>query len=313
MTLFSASESCLSRGPAAPCHRAERYPSNNPRRCSPSPDCSIHTTVGILKPRSEADFPRHPDVEAVEFHDSGHPDRVAIESATVPTPLGEVPAELLLFHRDGAIRRVFPLDGHLDGYWEEAQEADLAPSLTIPSPLGDLTARFIAIAFFPSGKLRSLTLWPRERLVIRTPAGAIWIRVGISFHEDGTLESVEPHETLKIETPLGPLSAFDPSPLGVNGDRNSLAWTPAGALHRVVTAVESFVCKSDDGCDERWSPHVEAMDCDGGCGVSEALKLTFLGDRVTIEQGRRKGTYAVSSVHVMRRADADRRHLNVMK
>ena len=279
MSLSSPSASCPTRGPNAPCHRAERFPSGNPRRCSPSSDCAVVTTVGTLKPRSEADFPRHPDIQAVEFHDSGHPARVSIESATVTTPAGEIDAELLLFHPDGALRRVFPLDGHLDASWDEAKELHLAPTLTVPTPVGKLSARFLAIAFFPGGNVRSLTLWPRERLVLRTPAGAFWIRTGISFHEGGTIESVEPHETVVVETPLGPLSAYDPSPLGVAGDRNSLAWNSAGALQRLATVVESFVCRADDGTEERWNPYFEPLNCEGGCGVSESIKLTFEGDR----------------------------------
>jgi hypothetical protein len=312
MTTSSASASCTTRGPHAPCHKAERFPSGNPRRCSPAQDCSIATSIGVLKPISEPDFPRRPDIKAVEFHDTGHPARVAFELATVSTPVGELPAELALFYPDGSLRRLFPLDGHPDGVlWDEAKELHLAPTFTLPSPLGTLSARFLAISFFPSGKLRGLTLWPRERLVVKTPAGAFWVRTGISFHEDGSIESVEPHETVKVETPVGVLSAFDPHPIGLSGDQNSLAWTPAGVIQRVVTVAESFVCRADDGTEESWSPTFDTMNCDSGCGTSVALKLSFKDDRVLIEQNYRKGSYTLANVQVVRPTARGRR-LNVI-
>jgi len=295
------SESCPSRGSNAPCHKSERYPSGNPHRCSPSSDCLISTSVGVLKPISEPDYPRRPDIRAVEFHDTGHPARVAIQATTVSTPVGELPAELILFYTDGSLRRLFPLDGHPDGvFWDEAKELHLAPTLTLPSPIGLLSARFLAIAFFPNGKLRGLTLWPRERLVVKTPAGAFWIRSGISFHDDGSLESVEPHETVRVDTPLGVLSAYDPSPIGIAGDRNSLGWTPAGALHRLVTVAESFVCRADSGAEETWSPTFSHTNCDNDCELGVAIKLTFKEDRLLIEQRARKGNYAIGNVRVVR-------------
>ena len=297
MTLLSPSASCSFRGSNAPCHKAERFPSGNPRRCSPSNECAVSTSVGLLRPRSEPDFPRHPDIQAVEFHDTGFAARIAIVSSSVATPAGDIDAELLLFHQDGGLRRVFPINGRTDGgNWDEAKELHLAPTLHIPSPIGILSARFLAVAFYPSGKLRSLTLWPRERLVVRTPAGAFWIRTGISFHENGAIASVEPHETVMVETPLGRLSAFDPNPLGVAGDRNSLAWNSEGGLQRIVTVVESFVCETGTGVEETWSPRFEPLNCDGGCGVSAALELTFQADHVQIDQGPRRRNYALANV-----------------
>lgn len=294
------SRSCPTRGKSAPCAKAERYSNGNPHRCSPSADCAISTSVGVLKPMHEANFPRRPDIRAVEFHDTGHAARVEIESTAVTTPVGELPAELVLFYPDGSLRRLFPLNGHPDGvFWDEAKELHLAPTLTLPSPAGPLTARFLAIGFFPNGNLRGLTLWPRERLVVTTPAGVFWIRSGLSFYEDGSIESVEPHEAVKVETPLGTLSAYDPSPLGIAGDRNSLSFSPTGVLERMVTVSASFVCRSDSGMEERWDPIFEDMNCDNECGITVPLKLTFNEDRFLIEQRGRKGDYALANVRVV--------------
>ena len=46
-------------------------------------------------------------------------------------------AELVTFHADGSLRRVFPLNGKLSGYWTEADEGALAKAMELSTPLGE--------------------------------------------------------------------------------------------------------------------------------------------------------------------------------
>jgi len=155
----------------------------------------------------------------------------------VDTPAGAIKAEGLFFHEDGTLKRVFPRYGKLSGYWTEANEYALAEALPVRLPDGEtLTVKLLGLAFYPSGKLRSLTLWPQERGTIRTPVGRASVRIGVSYYESGKLRSFEPAEPLAVTTPIGRLKAHDPMPTGINGDVNSLLFAEDGAVTSLTTA-----------------------------------------------------------------------------
>ena len=86
------------------------------------------------------------------FHESGRLKCLPLETQTiVATPAGDIPAEMLTFHPDGSLSRIFPLNGKLSGYWSQDDEAKLAAPLTMLTPVGVLTAWSSGSASIPPG------------------------------------------------------------------------------------------------------------------------------------------------------------------
>lgn len=244
----------------------------------------LKTPYGELVPQHYAeDMGRRP-VKPLYFYKSGALKSIALQEQTLlDTPVGKVPAELVTFHESGSIKRIFPLDGRLTGYWTAKNEYELAESVTIDTPVGALTARFIGLQFYESGALKSVTLWPGELLTINTTSGEFRVRTGIAFHEDGSLRSIEPAGVTRVETPVGLVTAYDNDPQGIHGDLNSLQFTPEGSVLAFKTVAEEFVIIDQLGEGHRFSPGLKDNPCGTERKVVVPLKVRFSSGRILFE------------------------------
>lgn len=242
----------------------------------------LATSLGMLTPQHTMDDTRRQTLPPVTFHANGQVRSLPLEtSILVATPVGTLPAELVTFHENGAVARVFPLNGKLSGYWTEADEARLAETLTVTTPLGPLCARIVAVAFDPAGALRSLTLWPDEVVTVASPAGEIAVRLGLSFHAGGALRSVEPARPVAVATPVGTVKAYDPDAVGVSGDDNSLVFASDGTVLRVATIGTTVTARLADGAEVALSPGLRESICGDGDHEPAPLILEFHPDRLT--------------------------------
>ena len=264
----------------------DRYPGGGIRSAFLAGPVDLVTSLGRLRPQHTIDDTRRQNLPAVTFHPGGQVRSLPLETRTVvDTPAGPLPAELVTFHENGAVARVFPLNGKLSGYWTEADEANLAAVLTVATPLGPVASRFVAVAFDALGGLRSLTLWPGDEVVVRAPFGKVPVRLGVSFHADGSLRSLEPARPVEAPTPVGPVWAFDPDAVGVSGDDNSLVFSPAGEVVRVATVRTALGARLSDGTHQCVTPGTR----ESLCGDTElepvALVLEFSPTTVTARIG----------------------------
>lgn len=167
------------------------------------------------------------------------------ERTAISTTAGELPAELLTFYKTGELRRIFPSAGKLSGFWTEENEYQEAPVCELSVGGMQLRAKMIAIQLYTTGAVRSITLWPGEKVTVTTPLGTMSVRIGLSFYPDGRLESVEPAAPTLVPTAIGMVSAFDNDPLGIHADRNSLQFDRSGqvsSLRTVSSAIKVFPC-----------------------------------------------------------------------
>jgi hypothetical protein len=168
---------------------------------------------------------------SVEFYKGGTIKAIALNDVQeIQTPIGEFPAELVTFFETGELSRFFPLDGKIGGMWSEKEEKALAIPLSFNLPFTSFTAIISGIAFYKSGNIRSITLFPGETVRITTKYGEMSTRNGFSLYESGKLESLEPAVPTFIKTPNGPLNAFDPDAVGINADINSLVFDEQGEI-----------------------------------------------------------------------------------
>ena len=72
----------------------------------------LKTPYGEIVPQYEAEDMGRRTVKPLYFYKDGSLKSVALQTQTlITTPIGPFPAELVTFHKNGNIKRVFPLDG----------------------------------------------------------------------------------------------------------------------------------------------------------------------------------------------------------
>jgi hypothetical protein len=243
---------------------------------------AFRTPAGVFEAQHEATDARRRH-QAVDFHPNGMPRTLPLQRRVlVPTPAGELPAELVTFHPSGRLKRVFPLNGRLSGFWTWQNEHGLAEETELDTPAGRLRARLIAIQFYESGRIKSLTLWPGETVDADSPAGRLPVRVGLAFHESGAVRSLEPASPVEVATPIGRVLAFDNDPLGITGDVNSLRFDPDGRLEGLATATDRIHVTGQDQTRTFEPPEVDSM-CGGLIKVVRPIALSFGRDEVVID------------------------------
>ncbi|NTU58263.1 MAG: hypothetical protein HGB00_05000 [Chlorobiaceae bacterium] len=267
--------------------------------CLVSSENIIRTPYGDLTPQYEAeDMGRRP-VKPLYFHKNGAIKSMALQTQTrVRTPVGCIPAELVTFHESESIKRIFPLDGKLTGFWTAKNEFELAEAITIESPLGTLCAKFIALQFYESGALKSVTLWPGEFLSISTPSGKLRVRTGIAFYENGRIRSLEPAGVVKVETPAGTMTAYDNDPQGIHGDLNSLEFAPDGSVMALKTTSEEILVIDQSGNSHRFAPGLKDNPCGTERKVIIPMKVRFSSGRIIFDDHQESFNLAQCSVTV---------------
>lgn len=252
------------------------FPDGSVRSCIAARACPLTTPLGTLVPQFSARDQRKRQLPAISFHQNGMIRNLPLEEQVmVATPLGLVAAEQVTLYDTGAVRRVFPLNGTLSGYWTQEDEARLARNLTLDTPMGVVEVLPVCVYFGPRGNLRSLTLWPGTVIDVPTPQGSVAVRTGLAFYDSGALRSVEPARPVSVPTPLGDLLAFDPDAIGVSGDQNSLRFCENGALFGLVTAAHAFDLELENGRTRRLAPTLRRHPCDGERLEAAPMSLEF--------------------------------------
>lgn len=213
---------------------------------------------------------------SVEFYRSGMIKAVSLEEQQeIETPIGEFPAELVTFYDSGEVKRVFPLDGKLSGFWSEEDERELQIPFHFDLGFCAFTARINCVSFFRDGAIRSVTLYPGETIRVTTKVGEIEIRNGLSMYPDGEPESMEPAQPIAIQTPIGTITAFDSEAVGLTADSNSLVFDRAGRLLSLVTTMNRIGVQSKDDRFLWYAPSVFRPSSEEETEVLRGLRLAF--------------------------------------
>jgi hypothetical protein len=212
------------------------YAGNRLMDCVINERVELNTPLGLLTPQYEHSEARRKHIYSISFYQSGKLSRIALNEQTdVKTPMGILPAELITFYESGCVKRLFPLNGQISGYWGEDDEYKLAKEFSFHFSFGDIKSKIIGIYFYESGAIQSLTFWPKDIISIKTPIGEQRIRIGLSLYPDGRIKSFEPAKPIDVMTPIGMISSFDINANGINGDMNSLSFTKDGMIKSIIT------------------------------------------------------------------------------
>jgi hypothetical protein len=242
---------------------------------------TLATPYGTLVPQYEAEDMGRRSVKPIYFYKDWSLKSIALQSQTIlETPVGSIPAELVTFHKNGSIKRVFPLDGKLSGFWSWKNEFALAGMLTFNSPVGTLSAKVIGMQFYESGALKSITLWPGQTLTVQTPMGEITVRKGLAFYESGAIRSFEPLKKIDISTPIGIITSYDNEPNGIHGDINSVQLSEDGSIEALSTVDHAVQVSMRNEHGKLFHPGVKNNVCGDERKVSVPMKVRFEKRRV---------------------------------
>lgn len=235
----------------------------------------IVTEAGELVP-AYTETNRRKNKPSVEFDRSGMVISVALDKQQeIMTPIGELPVELVKFYPTGELHRVFILDGQISGFWTEEDERELNVPLSFDLEFCSFRAMLNGLCFYKSGDIKSITLFPGEKISLTTPAGTVETGVGLSLYESGNLKSVEPAKPVMITTPIGIITAYDPDQIGINADRNSLGFAEDGRIQSLITCDHSVYVQTEEGVMEKYSPKVMAHPLYDDVLTVSGMKLKF--------------------------------------
>jgi len=178
----------------------------------------------------EMDF-RRKERQRVCYFDTGRIKSVYLNEQTkVDTPIGKMACELITFYKNGAIKRLFPRYGAISAYWSEKDEARITDEITLTVGGEQYKGRPSCIHFYESGKIKSITIYDHETMDVSTRYGVIKTNVGVSFYEDGKLESLEPVFKTCIQVNGKMIKPFNFFADHMHADHNSLRFDKEGYI-----------------------------------------------------------------------------------
>ncbi|MGL1890974.1 MAG: hypothetical protein OCD02_05070 [Spirochaetaceae bacterium] len=252
----------------------------------PFEEVKIKTSIGTIIPVYNVEDMGRKKLTPIKFDLDGNIKSLQLQDVKkIKTSIGMFLTEFITFYASGEMCRLFQLNGKLSGFWSEQNEYDLAKTIKISTPIGDIIGKPIYIHFYKSGELKSITFWPKERVSVQGEYGLFEIKTGISFHPCGSLKSYEPVEPIIVHTALGNIEAFDPDPVGINGERNSLEFNTSGDILRLSTIKSQVMVIDDDGNSEIFAPVEIISRCNDELFVIQPLNIEFSDDEVIFRYG----------------------------
>lgn len=246
----------------------------------------LETPYGLLIPKYEYGEERSKHIPSVAFYDNGNLRKIYFEKQTdVNTSIGILPAELITFYEDESIKRIFPLNGKITGYWSEEDEYNLAEEIEIDISTGKLKEKIISVYFYKSGSIKSITFWSKNDIKINSPLGDVFVRIGVSLYEDGKLKSFEPAKPTAISTEIGSIMAYDTQAMGIYGDSNSVKFSNEGRVESLITSTDTIEVISKKGEKSLYEPLLKSSVIDENFMEIVPLNIEFHEYKVKFSSG----------------------------
>ena len=228
---------------------------------------------------------RRKELPQIKFYKNGNIKSLALMyKSKISTSVGVYEVEKISFYQDGEIRRLFPLDGRLSGYWTEEDEEELAKIQEFKFPFGDFRAKVMSLNFYKNKKLKSLTFWPSERVELKLIDTKIKVRIGISLYESGEIASCEPSIPTIIGTPIGNIECYDKNAIGIHGDDNSLKYYEDGSVKSVITSTNIIKVYQKDGQTNMHTPKEVRLYSNSEVLDTITVLIEFIGNKVIINK-----------------------------
>lgn len=206
----------------------------------------VKTNYGYFTPCSDASDLRKKYRLPVEYYPDGTVRSVYLQDISeVTLPSGTYQAEFMTFYEDGSIKRLFPLYGQLSSYWGVEDEAKDAPEYVFTINKEQYKLRPQCIFFYPSGKIRSITLWPDDLITVATSLGPVKTALGIEMYEDGSIRSIEPSYGTVFSTCYGDIKPFIIRKHMMHAENASTVFSGTGELQSTATLSTSVTVNDE--------------------------------------------------------------------
>ncbi|KOA18622.1 hypothetical protein CLHOM_29060 [Clostridium homopropionicum DSM 5847] len=259
----------------------DQYSNGNIRDCVLNKRNIIKTKYGYLIPQYEDSGERRKCNISLSFYNDGCLKSISLQEKTsIETNLGVFQAEYLTFYKTGNIKRLFPLNGKITGYWSEEDEYKLAEKYDFNFSFGKFREKVIGISFYESGEAKSITLWPKDKVVLETPVGSAEVRIGFSMYSSGKIKSFEPFKPIELETPIGLIMAYDNQAIGIHADSNSLKFSESGKLEILKTSLNEVEVVNKDGVKRIYKPQIRRSEIDEMAIDIIPMKIEFNYNKV---------------------------------
>ena len=228
---------------------------------------------------------RRKELPQIKFYKNGNIKSLALlEPTKITTNMEEYEAEKISFYEEGEIKRIFPLDGRISGYWTEEDEEQLAKIQEFKFPFGDFKAKVMILNFYKNKKLKSLTFWPKERVELKLLDTKVKVRIGVSFYESGKIASCEPSIPTIIGTPIGNIESYDKNAIGIHGDDNSLKYYEDGSIKSIITSTNIIKVHGKDGQTIIHAPKEVRLYSNSEVLDTITVLIEFIGNKVIIDK-----------------------------
>ncbi|MBL4930896.1 hypothetical protein [Clostridium paridis] len=215
----------------------------------------LETSYGQLIPQYEYDEVRKKYINSLSFYENGSLKVISLnENTNIKIKNKYFSAEKITFYDNGYIKRLFHLNGKLTAYWSEENEYKLAQEYDFHFRFGSFKSKFMTLQFYENEKIKSITLWPKDNILIKANEQDIKIRIGISLYENGSIKSCEPSDLTKIITPIGNINAYDYSAIGIHGENNSLKFYDNGNIKSISTSTDRIEVYDSYGVQAIYTP-----------------------------------------------------------
>lgn len=228
---------------------------------------------------------RRKELPSLKFFKNGNIKTIALNDSTViKTSIGNFEAEKITFYENGSINRLFLLDGKLSGYWSEEDEYNFAKTYKLNFEFSSFEGKIISLHFYETDELKSITLWPKERINLEIGQYNFMGRIGISLFKSGKLESCEPFRPIAINTPIGEIDAYDINAIGIHGDSNSLKFYENGDVKSLITSTNTITIHTSDGDIIYHSPKKVRLYSNSDVMDTITIKVEFIDNKVVIDE-----------------------------
>lgn len=253
----------------------EIFPDGSVRSGFPKKEYFFNTEYGKFRAQYTNDGARKQTINSLEFFPDGGLRKISLENQeNIDTDYGEIPAELVLFYDTKKIRKIFPLNGRITGYWSEKDEYGLAKELEFNVGGREIKGKFINIEFYETGALKSLLLWSSERIQIEIGGKKVKVKNKISFYEDGEIKSVEPSEAFMLDTPIGKVNIVNGFSSGF-GYGSTILFAENGEVKQIQTTSEIFEVLRDKKLVAFIEPELNPSMCNDKVFLPDVIKVEF--------------------------------------
>ncbi|MGN0143567.1 MAG: hypothetical protein ACI398_01195 [Clostridium sp.] len=237
----------------------------------------------IYIPRYSLDNVRKKEFPSIKLYKSGKIKSLDLEDKSLISVLDkDYSVEKVVFYETGELKRIFPLNGKLSGYWSEDDEYKLAEEYDFKFKFAEFKSKVISIQLYKSGKIKSITLWPNEKIKITHNGQLINIHTGFSLYESGELETCEPVIATCVTTPIGKIEAYDPGSIGIHGENNSLKFNNDGTVKALATSSNIIKIIDEKGKNYIYSPKEVFLYVDSAAKDIIPVRLEFEHDMVKV-------------------------------